>query len=141
MCCKGNKRLVFNYCKFPSLSTLFRMTALLLPEILISRSCITCPHCVELENNVLLTFACTVKEAKWKGNGSCSQMDTQVGKTTTHITDMEGPFHMATCHHLPERLCLQGQSQSSVINATEHVLLYIVASTATICWGCDYSRL
>lgn len=71
LCCKGNKRLIFNYWKFPSLSTLFKMTALLLPEILIFRSCITCPHCVELENNVCITHVCMYRkgsqvEGKWQ---------------------------------------------------------------------------
>lgn len=65
LCRKSNKRIIFNYRKFPSLSTFFKVTALLLPEILISRSCITSPHCVVLENNVCIIHMCTYHKGSW----------------------------------------------------------------------------
>jgi len=44
---------------------------------------------------VLLMCARTVKEAEWKGNGSCSHMDTHAGNSTTLMTDVQVPFHVA----------------------------------------------
>lgn len=62
MCCQCNERIVLNYQKLPYLSTLLKVTALLLPNILIRSSGITSPRCVEPENSVWITHVCTYRK-------------------------------------------------------------------------------